>query len=96
MREIADFRLGTEEDLSAVPDAVHPILDLHAVDGGPMLYVGSPHMRVTGLESPRAEKALLNMLLLRATSPAFTYFHSWDKGDIIIWDKTQVRCFESL
>ena len=57
-----------------------------------MLYVGSPHMRVTGLESPQAGKALLNMLLLHATSPAFTYFHAWDKGDIIIWDNTQVRC----
>ena len=89
VRDIADFAKGTEEDLSAFPDAEHPILDHHAVDGGPTLYVGSPHMKVGGLESDQAGKVLINMLLLHATSPAFTYFHAWDKGDIIIWDNTQ-------
>jgi taurine dioxygenase len=29
------------------------------------------------------------MLLVHATSPAFTYFHSWDVGDVIVWDNTQ-------
>lgn len=54
-----------------------------------MLYVGSPHMSVNGLESPEAGKALLEMLLAHATSPAFTYFHAWDVGDVIVWDNTQ-------
>lgn len=89
VREIADFAKGSEEDLAAFPDVVHPILDSHAVDGGPILYVGSPHMKVGGLESYEAGKVLLNMILLHATSPAFTYFHAWDKGDIIVWDNTQ-------
>lgn len=89
VRDIADFAKGTEEDLAAFPDAEHPILDHHALDGGPMLYVGSPHMKVAGLESPEAGKVLLNMLLLHTTSPAFSYFHSWDVGDIIVWDNTQ-------
>ena len=89
VRDIADFAKGTEEDLSKFPDANHPILDKHAVDGGPILYVGSPHMKVLGLESPEAGKALLEMLLLHATSPSYTYFHAWDAGDVIIWDNTQ-------
>ena len=89
VHDIADFRKGTPEDLNAFPNASHSVLDTHVLDGGPLLYVGSPHMTVTGLESPEAGKALLNMLLLHATSPAFTYFHAWDAGDVIVWDNVQ-------
>ena len=89
VRDIADFAKGTEEDLAAFPDAKHPLLDVHALDGGPSLFVGSPHMKVTGLESPEAGKGILEMLLSHATSPAFTYFHSWTPGDVIVWDNTQ-------
>jgi len=89
VRDIADFAKGTEDDLAAFPDAQHPILDHHAIDGGPQLYVGSPHMSVGGLDSPEEGRALLDMLLMHATSPAYTYFHAWDVGDVIIWDNTQ-------
>lgn len=89
VRDIADFAKGTEEDLANFPDAKHPLLDYHTVDGGPMLYVGSPHMAVSGLETPEVGRALLDMLLMHATSPAFTYFHAWDAGDVIVWDNTQ-------
>lgn len=89
VRDIADFAKGTEEDLSKFPDAEHPILDHHTFDGGPMLYVGSPHMAVDGLESPEQGRALLDMVLMHATSPSFTYFHAWDAGDVIVWDNTQ-------
>ncbi len=89
VRDIADFSKGTEEDLVKFPDANHPILDRHSLDGGPMLYVGSPHMAVHGLESPDQGRALLDMLLMHATSPSFTYFHAWDVGDVIVWDNTQ-------
>lgn len=89
VRNIADFAKGSEEDLAAFPNATHAILDAHCLDGGPLLYVGSPHMDVHGLETPEAGKALLTMLLMHATSPAFTYFHSWDAGDVLVWDNTQ-------
>jgi taurine dioxygenase len=89
VRDIGDFAKGTEEDLAAFPDAEHPILDIHCLDGGPLLYVGSPHMKVGGLESPEAGRALLDMLIVHATSPSLTYFHAWDAGDVIVWDNTQ-------
>jgi len=89
VRQIADFAKGDEEDLAAFPDAEHPVLDAHWMDGGPLLYVGSPHMEVVGLETAEAGKALLTMLLMHATSPAFTYFHAWDVGDVLVWDNTQ-------
>jgi len=89
VRDIADFAKGDEEDLAAFPDADHPILDVHALDSGPLLYVGSPHMTVNGLSTPEAGRALLDMLIIHATSPSFTYFHAWDVGDVIVWDNTQ-------
>ena len=90
VRDIADFAGGTEDDLVSFPDARHPILDVHSMDGGPMLYVGSPHMKVTGLEDASdAGRGLLEMLLTHATGPSFTYFHAWSAGDVIVWDNTQ-------
>ena len=47
VREIKDFRGGDEEDFAMFPKvAVHPLLANHYVDSGPLLYVGSPHMKV--------------------------------------------------
>jgi taurine dioxygenase len=49
VREIKDFRGGDEEDFNMFPKvAVHPLLANHYVDSGPLLYVGSPHMKVHG------------------------------------------------
>lgn len=87
--DIADFRKGSPEDLAKFPEARHPIIDVHPTDQGPLLYLGSPHMRVEGLESDAAGKSLLNMLMTHATSPAFTYFHRWDPGDVLLWDNVQ-------
>ena len=81
---------ATPEDLEAFPDVTHPVLASHVADGGPLLYVGSEQMEVAGLETPEAGKALLSMLLAHATSPAFTYYHSWEPGDILVWDNAQV------
>ena len=52
VREIKDFRGGDEEDFAMFPKvAVHPLLANHYVDSGPLLYVGSPHMKVHGCAS---------------------------------------------
>jgi taurine dioxygenase len=64
-------------------------VDTHFLDNGPLLYVGSPHMKVFGLATPEEGKKLLTMLLSHATSPAFQYFHAWDQGDVLVWDNTQ-------
>ena len=89
MRDIADFASGDEADLVLFPEARHPLVQPHALDGGSTLYVGSPHMTVEGLESPQAGRDLRTMLLRHATSPSFTYFHAWDAGDLLVWDNTQ-------
>ena len=89
VRDIADFAKGDDEDPDKFPDAEHALVQPHALDGGETLYLGSPHMVVEGLETDAAGKDLLNMVLRHATSPAFTYFHAWDEGDVLVWDNTQ-------
>ena len=86
VRDIADFAKGDEADLAKFPNATHKFIQPHALDGGPTLYVGSPHMTVEGLETQEAGKNLLGMVLTHATSPSFTYFHAWDAGDVVVWD----------
>ena len=63
VRDIADFAKGDEEDLARFPDARHAVVQPHGLDGGPTLYVGSPHMRVEGLESESAGRDLLSCLV---------------------------------
>jgi len=89
MGDIADFAKGDPEDLAKFPLAIHPLIDTHFLDSGPILYLGSPHMKVFGLETPEAGKELLETLLAHATAPAFTYYHSWEVGDVVIWDNSQ-------
>ena len=89
VRDINDFKKGSEEDLSKFPNAEHDILQNHALDKGPILYLGSPHMKVNGLETPEAGKVLLQLLFDHCQSPAFTYYHAWDVGDVVIWDNSQ-------
>ena len=89
VRDIADFAKGDPADLDKFPDAEHAVVQPHALDGGATLYVGSPHMKVAGLETDAAGRDLLNMVLKHATSPSFTYFHAWDAGDVLVWDNTQ-------
>jgi hypothetical protein len=62
-----------EEDLAAFLDAQHNALDNHALGGGPLFYVGLPHIEVGGLETCEVARALLDMLFVYALSPAFTF-----------------------
>ncbi|EOD04870.1 TauD/TfdA family dioxygenase [Emiliania huxleyi CCMP1516] len=91
VRNIADFAKGTEEDLALFPDVSHPMLSTHLLDGGALLYLGSHAMEVEGMESAEDGRVLLTRLLAHTTeTPEFTYFHTWELGDLLIWDNTQV------
>ena len=90
VHKIGDFAKGDPADLAAFPDVTHPMLAHHLLDGGPVLYLGSHQMEVEGLESAEAGTALLRALLQHATSHAYTYYHTWEAGDVVLWDNTQV------
>ena len=60
----------------------------HPVTGRKSLYIGRHAFRIPGLDDAEAQE-LLDKLLDFACQPPRTYVHSWQPGDVIIWDN---RC----
>jgi taurine dioxygenase len=69
-----------------VPLVEHPAVIKHPVTGEEILYISSGFtMKIKGLayeESQEALKALFDFI----EKEEHVYTHSWDKGDLIIWD----------
>ncbi|MGR3813277.1 MAG: TauD/TfdA dioxygenase family protein [Cognatishimia activa] len=59
------------------------------VNGQESLYIASHAYKVDGLNDAESV-ALLGELMDFCTQPAFTYSHSWDVGDVLIWDQRAV------
>lgn len=73
------------------PDAIHPIVRTHPVNGRKCLFIceGYTHA-VVGL--PQAESdALLRELFAHLADPAFHYRHQWRVGDVLMWDNCAVQ-----
>ncbi len=72
----------------------HPLVRSHPVTGKKALYICEKGQMdwlegpIVGMEpGPDGEgAALLYELMSHYTSPAFTYIHDWDKGDLVIYD----------
>lgn len=84
VRSIQDFvRNAVPAEIDLFDDVEHPLVDSYpgaADDQDLMLYVGSPHMRLS------ADQDLLPALFHHAAR--FTYFHRWKPGDVVFWDNT--------
>jgi alpha-ketoglutarate-dependent taurine dioxygenase len=62
----------------------HPLVWKHA-SGRHSLVLGATADHVVGM-SAEAGRALLDRLLAWSTQPRFVYRHSWQIGDLVIWD----------
>ena len=64
-----------------------PAVVNHPVSGRPILFVNPMH--VHGFEGMEREEAwpLIEELAAHATQDCFTYYHSWQVGDLLIWDE---------
>jgi len=84
VRDIQDFvRNAIPEEIDLFDDVQHPLVDTYpgsSSDDDLMLYVGSPHMRLSD------DQDLLPALFDHATR--LTYFHRWKPGDVVFWDNT--------
>lgn len=69
-----------------VPARVHPLV-WHRRDGRRSLVIGSTADEIVGWDQQRGRE-LLDRLNDWCTRPEFTYRHSWQVGDLVIWDNT--------
>ena len=76
-------------DVTQTPGARHPVLRTHPVTGRTALFLGRRrNSYIPGLSVDESE-ALLDTLWAHATHVENTWTHTWQAGDLIIWDN---RC----
>ena len=67
---------------------LRPVIKTHPETGRKSLYTGRHAYGIVGMDDDESE-ALLANLLADACQPPRTYRHSWQVGDLIVWDN---RC----
>ena len=75
----------SEEQKSAIPPALWPLIQTHAGSGRKLLYIGIHCQRIPGMTLPEGRMLIMD-LLEHATQPQFVYRHQWQVGDLVIWD----------
>ncbi len=86
-RENVDRTLTPEEIRDAPPQA-HPLVRAHPETGRKALFMGTHASHLEG--RPLAEgRARIIALEAHATQDQFIYRHTWQRGDVLMWDN---RC----
>ncbi len=69
------------------PEKARPAVTHHPVTGRPILFVNPLHTH--GFEGMPREEAwrLIEALAAHATQERFVYYHSWQVGDVLMWDE---------
>ena len=81
----------TEAQLSSVPDVETPIVRAHPVTRRRGLFVNEAHTsHIPGLPADESEQ-LLSTLYQHIVRPAFIYTHTWQSGDLLMWDNAAVQ-----
>ena len=75
----------SDEARSVFPPVVWPIVRTHPGSMRKLLFIGAHARRVLGMTVAEG-RVLLMDLLEHATQPRFVYRHTWNPGDLIIWD----------
>jgi alpha-ketoglutarate-dependent 2,4-dichlorophenoxyacetate dioxygenase len=78
----------TEEQKRAIPPVRWPLARRHPGSGRTSLFIGAHCTQILGWPIPEGRMLLLD-LLEHATQRQFVYSHSWQVGDLVIWDN---RC----
>jgi taurine dioxygenase len=76
----------TKEQLAETPDVAHPIVRTHPWTGRKSLYVTAGEC--IGIEGMKTDEALglIEELDAHCIRPEFLYRHSWQVGDLLMWD----------
>jgi alpha-ketoglutarate-dependent 2,4-dichlorophenoxyacetate dioxygenase len=78
----------TAAERAALPPVPQVLVRKHPGSGRKTLYLASHAGSIQGMRVPEA-RMLLQDLTDHATQPQFVYRHSWQRGDLVIWDN---RC----
>ena len=81
---------GIKKDYAATikadPEAIHPVVRVHPVNGRKCLYVTEGYTeRIIGMPDDES-RDLLAELTAHCVKPEFTYLHNWHKHDLVMWD----------
>ena len=87
-RQTLGFTDFSEEERAAMPPVRRPLVRLHKESGRKALYLASHADHIVGMEVPDG-KMLLRELIEHCTQPQFVHTHTWEVGDLMIWDN---RC----
>jgi len=79
-------RVAADVDLSATRYYIQPIFITHPVTGRKALYVNRMmSARIEGM-APAESEAILTTLFEIAEDPSLMYEHTWEAGDLLMWD----------
>ncbi|MEQ8195594.1 MAG: TauD/TfdA family dioxygenase, partial [Rhodospirillales bacterium] len=76
---------ATEEEKKLRPPVVHPLVRTHPDSGRKSLYIGIHTDCIEGMDRDEGV-ALLKRLYDHATQRRFVYAHTWQLGDLVVWD----------
>ncbi|HEY9804455.1 MAG TPA: TauD/TfdA family dioxygenase [Leptolyngbyaceae cyanobacterium] len=79
------------KDTINVATKIHPIVSTHKVTGRKGLYLGIDSAIPVGMEDkPEQARHFMQNLFQSVLAHTPVYSHVWQKGDIILWDNSQV------
>jgi len=88
---IVDEHVLSETQLQSVPDVEVPIVRTHPVTGRKGLFINEAHTSAIPGLPPGEGSALLAALCAHIIRPEFRYEHSWQAGDLLMWDNAAVQ-----
>lgn len=85
------FMLGdtqySPEQMAMFPPVVWPLVQTDPRTGRKILFVGAHIGEVQGMGLPESRLLIMD-LLEHATQRSFVYSHTWQVGDLVMWDNT--------
>ena len=79
----------TEKEKAKVSPVQHPLVRMHPESRRKAIYAGRHASRVLGMPIEKG-RALIQELNQFATQPRFVHRHSWQTGDLVLWDNRMV------
>ncbi|MXO58459.1 TauD/TfdA family dioxygenase [Altererythrobacter salegens] len=74
-----------DEEIDARFKARHPLVHVHKGSGRKSLFIAAHTMDIEGMDKAEG-RAMIRQLIEHCTQPQYVFSHSWQVGDMVIWD----------